>query len=330
MATRRGFVASAAATGLATAWPLAAIAQASGRVYRVAVFDFFPVSPQHPNAVAFFDELRRRGYLAGQNLVIDRRDGGGDPERLAIVAREVVAGKPDLVISSSTGPQLAIKAATSTIPLLMVPLSDPVQLGLVESLARPGGNVTGLTGVVPGGFAGKMLQLLHETVPEAKRIAALMNPTNVGNQAILAHEALQAAQRLGLELRAYEVRFRPDIELALDAARRDRCQAVWVWGDPLLNPGRLGPLVTAAGLPLMSFIHAHTHAGGLMSYGPDFVDLYRRAGILADRLLKGANPGEIAIEQPSKFDLVINLGAAAAIGMTVPRSVLLRADEVIQ
>jgi putative ABC transport system substrate-binding protein len=306
------------------------MAQAPGRVYRVAMFDFFPVSAQHPSAVAFFGELRRRGYVAGQNLVIDRRDAGGDLERLAIVAREIVATKPDLVISSSTGPNLAIKAATSTIPLLMAPVADPVQLGLVESLARPGGNITGLTAVVPGGFAGKMLQLLHETVPAAKRIAALINPNNGGNQVILAQEAPQAAQRLGLELRTYEVKSRPEIEPALDAARRDHCHAVWVWGDPVLNPAPLGPLVTGAGMPLMSFIHGHTRAGGLMSYGPDLVDVFRRAGILADRLLKGANPAEIAIEQPSKFDLVINLGAAATLGLTIPGSVRLRADEVIE
>ena len=326
---RRRFLAESAVAALGM-WQLPSLAQAPGRVYRVAVFDFFPVSPEHPNAIAFFEELHRRGYVAGRNLAVERRDAGGDPQRLALVAQEVVAWKPDLITASSTGPNLAIKAATATIPILMTGVGDPVQLGLVQSLARPGGNITGVAVIVPGGFAGKQLQLLHEIVPGAKRIALLVNPNNNMNSALVSREARPAAEGLGVELRVVEVRVPADIEPAVEAAVRQRCDAMWVLGDPLLNGPRIGALIARAGMPLMSFIRAHTQSGGLVSYGPDLVDLYRRAGEIADRLLKGAAPAELPIEQPTKFELVVNVKAAKALGLTVPGSVLLRADEVIE
>ena len=327
---RRRLVAEAAATAVLGAWQLPSMAQAPGRIYRVAVFDFLPVSPEHPNAIAFFDELRRRGYVVGRNLIVERRDAGGDPQRLALVAQEVVAWKPDLITASSTAPNLAIKAATATIPILMTGVGDPVQLGLVQSLARPGGNITGIAVIVPGGFAGKQLQLLHEIVPGAKRIAVLVNPNNAVNGALVAQDARPAAEGLGLDLRVFNVRVATDIEAAVETAVRERCDAAWVLGDPLLNPPRVGALIARAGLPLMSFIRAHTQSGGLVSYGPDLVDLYRRAGGIADRLLKGALPAELPIEQPTKFELVVNVKAAKALGLTVASSVLLRADEVIE
>jgi len=327
---RRRLVAEAAATAVLGAWQLPSMAQAPGRIYRVAVFDFLPVSPEHPNAIAFFDELRRRGYVVGRNLIVERRDAGGDPQRLALVAQEVVAWKPDLITASSTAPNLAIKAATATIPILMTGVGDPVQLGLVQSLARPGGNITGIAVIVPGGFAGKQLQLLHEIVPGAKRIAVLVNPNNAVNGALVAQDARPAAEGLGLDLRVFDVRVATDIEAAVETAVRERCDAAWVLGDPLLNPPRVGALIARAGLPLMSFIRAHTQSGGLVSYGPDLVDLYRRAGGIADRLLKGAAPAELPIEQPTKFELVVNVKAAKALGLTVSSSLLLRADEVIE
>jgi putative ABC transport system substrate-binding protein len=328
MIERRRFLADAAI--VLSAWQIPSIAQVPGKVYRVAVFDFLPVSPEHPNAIAFFDELRRRGYVAGRNLIVERRDAGGDPKRLAQVAQEVVAWKPDLITASSTAPNLAIKAATATIPILMTGVGDPVGLGLVQSLARPGGNITGIAVVVPGGFAAKQLQLLHEIVPGAKRIAVLVNPNNTFNSAMVSQEARPAAERLGLDLRVLEVRVAADIDSAVETAVRERCDAAWVLGDPLLNPPRVGALISRAGLPLMSFIRGHTQSGGLVSYGPDLVDLYRRAGEIADRLLKGAIPAELPIEQPTKFELVVNVKAAKALGLTVPSSVLLRADELIE
>ena len=328
MIDRRQFVAHSAA--VLSAWPTPSMAQVPGKVYRVAVFDFLPVSPEHPNAIAFFDELRRRGYVVGRNMIVERRDAGGDPQRLALVAQEVVAWKPDLITASSTAPNLAIKAATATIPILMTGVGDPARLGLVQSLARPGGNITGIAVIVPGGFAGKTLQLLHETVPGARRIALFVNPNNALSSAMVAQEARPAAEALGVELRVFEVRVAADIEAAVETAVRQRCDAAWVLGDPLLNPPRIGALISRAGLPLMSFIRGHTQSGGLVSYGPDLVDLYRRAGAIADRLLKGAVPAELPIEQPTKFEFVVNVRAAKALGLTISSSVLLRADEVIE
>ena len=323
------FVADATAAVLG-AWQVPSMAQAPGRVYRLAVFDFLPVSPEHPNAVAFFDELRRRGYVAGRNLIVERRDAGGDSQRLAQVAQEVVAWKPDLITASGTGPNLAIKAATATTPILMTGVGDPVRAGLVQGLARPGGNVTGIAVLVPGGFAGKQLQLLHEIVPRARRIALLVNPNNALSGAMVAQEARPSADGLGLELRVFDVRVAADIESAIEAAVIQRCDAGWTPGDPLLSPPRVGAIFARAGLPLMSFVRAHTQSVGLVSYGPDFVDVYRRAGEMADRLLKGAVPAELPIEQPTKFELVVNVKAAKALGLTVSSSVLLRADEVIE
>ena len=327
MVDRRRFVAHSAA--VLGAWHMPSMAQVSGKVYRLAVFDFLPVSPENPNAIAFFDELRRGGYVAGRNLVVERRDAGGDPEQLALVAQEVIAWKPDLITASTAAPNLAIKAATATIPIVMTGVGDPVRLGLVQSLARPGGNITGIATIVPGGFAGKSLQLLHEIVPGARRIAVLVNPNNALISAAVAQEARPAAEVLGLELRVFDVRVAADIEAAVELAVSQRCDAAWVLGDPLLNPPRIGALISRAGLPLMSLIRGHTQSGGLVSYGPDLVDLYRRAGEIAVRILRGAIPAELPIEQPTKFELVVNVKAAKALGISIPSSILLRADEVI-
>ena len=307
MIDRRQFVAHSSA--VLSAWPTPSMAQVPGKVYRVAVFDFLPVSPEHPNAIAFFDELRRRGYVVG--LKHDRRTTRRRRRPLSAwrsSLKEVVAWKPDLITASSTAPNLAIKAATATIPILMTGVGDPVRLGLVQSLARPGGNITGIAAIVPGGFAGKALQLLHETVPGARRIALFVNPNNALNTAMVVQEARPAAEALGIELRVFEVRVAADIEAAVETAVRQRCEAAWILGDPLLNPPRIGAMISRAGLPLMSFIRGHTQSGGLVSYGPDLVDLYRRAGAIADRLLKGAVPAELPIKQPTKFELVVKWG----------------------
>ena len=328
MVDRRSMIAGTGGVLLASA--LASRAQ-PGKIYRIAVFDYGPVSPQHPNALAFFDELRRRGYVQGQNLVIERRDAGSQLDRLAEVAREVVAWKPDVITASATGPNLALKAATTSIPIVMTGVGDPVTVGLVASLARPGGNITGIAPFVPEHFAAKQLQLLHDAVPGAKRIAVLFNPDNPMNKNLL--PLLSAtAQRLALELRVFEVRVPQAAGAAIEAARRERCQAVYTPGDAVLNSPvlALGQMVLDAGLPFMSGLRRQAEAGGLMSYGPDWLDLYRRAGILADRLFKGERPADIPIEQASKFELVVNLKTAKALGLTIPQSVLLQADAVME
>jgi len=328
MLDRRSLVAGAGGAMLTAVLPSRA---QPGKTYRIGVFDYSPISPQHPNALAFFDELRRRGYVQGQNLVIERRDAHSRPERLAEVAREMVAWKPHVITASSPGPNLALKAATSSIPIVMTGVVDPVGAGLVASLARPGGNITGVAPIVPDHFAAKQLQLLRDALPGAKRIAMLINPANPFHKPLLEQLATTARQ-LDVELRVFEVHAAEGARPAIEAAKRDRCQAVFSPGDAVLNSPvvNLGQLAADAGLPLLSSLRRQTETGGLMSYGPDFPDLYRRAAILADRLFKGELPADIPIEQPSKFDLVVNLRTAKALGLTIPRSMLLQADVMIE
>ena len=328
MLDRRRVIASAGGVLLALALPSRA---QPGKMYRIGVFDYSPVSPQHPNALAFFDELRRRGYAQGENLVIERRDAGGQPDRLAGVAREMVAWKPGVITASSAGANLALKAATTSIPIVMTGVGDPVGVGLVASLARPGGNITGIAPFVPEHFAGKQLQLLHDAVPGAKRFAVFINPDNPSSKNLLVALAA-SAQQLALDLRVFEVRAHNAAGAAIEAARRERCQAVYSPGDAVLNSPELGlgQLFTDAGLPSLSGLRRQAETGGLMSYGPDWLDLYRRAAILADRLFKGERPADIPIEQPNKFELVVNLKTAKALGLTIPKSVLLLADQLIE
>lgn len=317
-------------TAAAAAWAGAgARAQQAGRVYRIGVFDFGPVSPQHPNAVAFFDELRERGYVQGRNLIVERVDAGSQAARLAEVAQQIVAWKPDLITASGSGPNLALKAVTSTVPIVMTGVGDPVGLGLVASLAHPGGNFTGVTPVVPGGFVGKQLQLLQEAVPAARRVA-IFGKTDNPALAVARAELMSAAPPLGMDLRLFDVPSREDIDAAIAAARKDQRQAVLAPGDAVLNSPAFAQAVTAAGLPLMSLLRRHAEAGGLMSYGPDFIALYRRAAVLADRLLRGERAADMPIEQPTRFELVLNLDAAKRLGLAFPQSLLLRADEVIR
>lgn len=310
--------------------PLVVHAQTPGKVYRLGVFDYGPVSPKHPNAVAYFDELRRRGYAQGQNLVVLRRDAGSQLDRLGEIAREVVSWKPDVITASSSGANLALKAVTTSIPIVMTGVGDPVGVGLVASLARPGGNFTGITAVAGNQFSAKALQLLHEAVPRAKVIGVFINPDNPGNRMLLS-PLMAAAQHLSIDLRVFEVRAPQEVQAAIEAALREPCQAVYVPGDPVLNAPALGlgQRATDAALPLMSLLRLQVEAGGLMSYGPNFPDLYRRAAMQTDRLFRGERPAEMPIEQPTRFELVINRKTARTLGLTISQALLLQADEVL-
>jgi len=312
--------------------PLDPSAQTSAKVYRIGVLDMTPPDLRSSTQMAFYEELRQRGYVEGQNLVVERRNAAGQADQLPALAKELVALRPDLIVASSPQPNRAVKDATSTIPIVMVSVADPVRAGLVASLARPGGNLTGVATLVPGGFMAKSLELLHQVVPKATRIAALVNPTNEIHRIVFAQEIPEAARQLGVQMHVVEARTPDEVEPAINAAVGERTEALLVAGDPVFNnpPARLPQLVARTGLPAIYLLRTQTQAGGLMSYGPDFVQMGRRAASYVDRILKGAKPGDLAIEQPTKFELVINLKTAKALGITIPQSLLLRADEVIQ
>ena len=320
MKRRRLLLASAGGMALLA---LDAVAQTTAKTYRIG---YLEVASSDRRAL-FWDELRRLGYVEGQNLVVERRDGGGRPDLLPAIARELVALRPDLIVAVQAAAVRAAKDATSTIPIVMIGVSDPVGLGLVAGLARPGGNLTGLTLLVPGHVGTKNLQLLHEMVPSAKRIAMLVNPTNEMHR-LVEQEAVQAAPQLGLQLQFHQARTADEIEPALLAAVAHRADALVVIADSLFNnpPARLPELVARIRLPAIYLLRANVEAGGLMSSGPDFIDLSRRLAAYVDRLLKGANPANLPIEQPMKFQLVINRRTAKSLGLAIPQSLLLSAE----
>jgi putative tryptophan/tyrosine transport system substrate-binding protein len=278
------------------------------------------------------ERLRQLGWVEGRNLTIDRRGAAGEQERLPALAAELVALKPDLIVSVAPQPTRAAVNAAGTIPIVMVAVGDPVGMGLIKSLARPGGTITGLTTLVPGGFGGKQLELLTQALPGATRIAALINPKNEVHVNVFPRDVPAAAARLGVRLQVIEATSPAQLEPAIDAAVRERAEGLLVFGDPLFhNPHRRVPdLVARARLPAIYIVREVTAAGGLMSYGPDFEDMFRRAASYVDRILRGARPSDLPVEQPTTFKLVINLKTAAALGLTIPPSLLLRADEVIR
>ncbi len=281
--------------------------------------------------VALHAELTRFGWVEGRNLIVDSRGAAGDQERLPALAAELVALKPDLVVAVGPAATRAAKNAAGTTPIVMVAVADPVGIGLVPSLARPGGSITGFTTLIVGGFGGKQLELLLQALPGATRIAALLNPNNEVVKKIFPSDVPPAAARLGVRLQVVEATSPTQLQAAIDAAVREGAQGLLVPGDPLFHtpPQRLPDMVARAGLPAIYLVREVAQAGGLMSYGPDFEDLFRRSAGYIDRILRGALPADLPIEQPTKFQFVINLKTARALGLTIPSSLLLRADEVI-
>jgi putative ABC transport system substrate-binding protein len=309
--------------------PLDAPAQTTAKVYRIGILGMTSPDPRAPNQMAFWEELRRRGYVEGRNLIVERRDAADRVDLLPALARELVALRPDLIMAVTPPPTRAAKEATSTIPIVMIGVADPVGLGLAASLAHPGGNLTGVTTFVPGQFVAKGLQLLHEMVPSTKRIAMLINPSNEMHRAVR-QEASQAALQLGVQLQVHPVRAADEIEPALQAVVTEHAEALMVLGDSLFNepPARLPQLVARTRLPAIYLLRAQVEAGGLMSYGPDFIDQSRRLADYVDRILKGANPGDLAIEQPTRFQVIINGNTAKSLGLAIPQSLLLSAEVI--
>jgi putative ABC transport system substrate-binding protein len=328
---RREFI--ALLSGAAAAWPLGASAQQAAKVPRIGYLTASLAANPHL-LEAFRHGLRDLGYVEGRNVVIEYRDAEGKYDRLPALAADLVALKVDVIVVTGTPHALAAKQATSTIPIVVAIAADPVQSGLVTSLARPGaGNVTGLSLLAPE-LVGKSLELLKQAVPEFSRAAALWHPGDYGERTEkdMLRAADAAARALGVRLQVVETRGPEDFDRAFSDMTRARAGALTVLASNMLlnERRRLVDLAAKNRLPAMYPLREFVDAGGLMAYGPDLADVFRRAATYVDKILKGAKPADLPVEQPTKFELVINLKSAKALGLTVPPSLLAQADEVIE
>jgi putative tryptophan/tyrosine transport system substrate-binding protein len=307
---------------------LAAWAQLPAKVYRIGYLETGVVRPRPWEA--FRERLRELGYVEGQTVVFETRWADGQIDRLPGLAAELARLKVDVVVTAGSPAARAAKNTTTSIPIVMATGGDPVGLGLVATLARPGGNVTGLT-TLSRELSGKRLEMLREALPRVSRIGMLWHRTS-DIDALTRRETEEAAQTLGIPLKAHGVDGPDGFDQALSAIVADRAGAVLVATSPMFFGHRrqLADLAVKHRLPIMFAFREYAEAGGLMAYGPSYAELFRRAAGYVDRILKGAKPADLPIEQPTKFELVINLKTAKALSLTIPPSVLLRADEVIQ
>ena len=325
---RRAFLGTLAGGLLAA--PLVAEAQQAAKIARIGYLGRKANSHLH---AAFLQGLRDLGYVEGRNVVIEVRDAEGRNERLPALAAELVALKVDVIVAVATPAALAAKQATKTIPVVFTALADPVTSGLVTSLARPGGNITGVSFLAPE-QVGKRLERLKEAVPGVSRVAVLWQPGDVPETTAknLLKEAEVAARALGVRVQFVEARGPADFDRAFSDVTRARAGALTVLTSPMFvtERRRLVDLAARNRLPAVYGLREFVDAGGLMSYGSNTADVYRRAATYVDKILKGAKPADLPVEQPTKFELVINLKTAKALGLTIPPSLLQRADEVIQ
>jgi len=326
---RRAFLSGLGA--LSTA-PSLARAQPASRVYRIGVLGTTPpVTPETATVFdAFLGRLRELGYVEGRNLVIERRFSEGRDERYRALATELVNLKVDLIVAPGTAAALAAKEATSTIPIVTVVVADPVGSRLIASLARPGGNVTGMSSSALD-ITAKGLELLKEIAPRLSRVAVLWNPTSTVHVDML-KELEAAARTLRVRLQPIDVRTPKDIESAFATMTKERAEALIPLDAPFTfaQRRRIADLAVQHRLPTVFPNRQFSEVGALMSYGPNFADLFRRGATYVDKILKGAKPADLPVEQPTTFELVINLKTAKALGLTIPPSLLQRADEVIQ
>jgi len=322
---RRTFMVMIAGTFLAG--PLVAEAQQAGKVWRIGVLS----TADGPEWEAFRQGLRTLGYIEGRNILIDYRWHAGKFNDLPALAAELVDLKVALVVTAGPQPTRAVKAATATIPIVFVSVGDPVRLGLVKSLAQPGGNVTGFQTLVLGGFGGKQLELLKAAVPSITRVAVLIIPSNPLHRPYL-QETVPAADALKLKLQIVEAHSADELERAFETAVGGRADAMHVYGDSItfLHRKHIADLALKSRLPTIFLFKPNVEAGGLLSYGPSEPDMYGRAARIVDKILKGAKPGDLPVEQPTQFELIINLKTAKALGLTIPSALLARADEIFQ
>ncbi len=314
--------------GLST--PLTAEAQQAGKVYRIGILEPTSTTLDVANLDAFRQGLRKLGYVEGQNLVIEHRSADGRDERFPDLATELVRLKVDLIVTRGTPAVLAAKSSARTIPVVMAASGDPVGTGVVAGLARPGGNVTGLS-VLSTELSAKRLELIREMVPRVSRIAALLNMSHPANPPQW-KEVETAARSLGVQPQLLDVRRPEDLGRAFDTAIRQRAGALVVGLSPLTRANReaIADLAAKHRLPAIYASREFVDGGGLISYGVSYPDLYRRAASFVDKIFKGAKPADLPVEQPTKFELVINAKTAKALGLTIPPSLLLRADELIR
>ena len=305
-------------------------AQQTGKVPRIAYLTVAPLSANVARVEAFRQGLRELGYVEGKNIVIEWRSGEGKLDSEGELVAEAVRLKVDVIVTSGPTMTRAAKQATVTIPIVMTFDSDPVGSGFIASLARPGGNITGLSALSPE-LSGKQLELLKEIIPKLSRVAILGNSNEPANPKTLKEIEL-AAGALGVQVQSLDALAPKDIETAFRAATKARVDALVVLASPVLNDQRakVANLALKSRLPAIYFRQEFVEAGGLMSYGTSFIDLSRRASVYVDKILKGTKPADLPVEQPTKFELVINLKTAKQIGLTIPPNVLARADRVIK
>ena len=310
--------------------PLPARAQPAGKVYRIGFLGNSTAALEANLVGPFREGLRDLGYVEGRNVRIEYRWAEGKYERFPELVAELVALKVDVMVTAGTPAALAVKRATVTIPLVMVAVGDPVGTGLVASLARPGGSMTGLTSIAPD-LEGKRLELLREAVPKLSRVSVIWNPTNPFH-VTAERQARSAAQTLHMTVHSVGVRTAQELDPAFDAIVRERPGAFIVLADRVFlhNRSRIVAFAARQRLPGVYAYRELVEAGGLMSFGPNYADMHRRAATFVDKILKGAKPADLPVEQPTKFELLINLKTAKALGVDIPHSLLLRADEIIR
>ena len=303
---------------------------AQGPPRRVGYLDSAPL--YLPNFKVWQDSLRDHGWIEGKNLIVDYRSAEGHAERVAPLANELVALKPDVLVGPSPREALALKSATASIPIVFAAVADPVRHGLVQSLSHPGGNITGLATIVPGNFVSKRIQILREMVPAASKIAVLVNPSNADHRLLVAEELPETARKLGVTFPVLEATTVEELDIAFASAAAQHADAIIPLGDELTvnHVTRVTALAAEHRLPAVYVFRLFTTNGGLVSYGSDITDLLRRAGDYVDKILKGTKPADLPVEQPTKFDLVINLKTAKALGITIPNELLIQATELIE
>jgi len=326
--SRRAFVASL--TGSLLAAPLAAEAQQPGKVWRIGYLADFPPTPRTTGLAAFTDGLRQYGYVEGRNLVIEFRFAEGHEEKYPQLVHELLQANVELVVTTQTPAAFALKEAAKTLPVVIIGTAQPVEVGLVQSLARPGGTITGVSSQV-GELDAKLFQLARELVPKLSRLAVLWSPSNQASALSLKNvRALAAKEGISVVPAPAPGQNPGELDRTLSALASERLDVLYVHGPYSGQVAAIGQFAVRHRLPTISAFTSMTRDGLLISYAPDLANLFRRGAYYVDRILKGAKPADLPVEQPTKFDLVINLKTAKALGLTIPPALLARADQVIE